>query len=64
MLPIATPPNAVVFGSGKVNIDDMIKAGLVLNLVSVFVVTFVTLLILNVIFNYDLMSLPEWVIKS
>ena len=64
MLPIATPPNAVVFGSGKVNIDDMIKAGLVLNLVAVFVVTFVTLLILNMIFNYDLMSLPGWVIKN
>ncbi len=64
MLPIATPPNAVVFGSGKVNINDMIKAGFILNIISVFVVTVVTLLILNYGFHYDLMNIPEWIKSS
>tara|TARA_B100001248_G_C27389870_1_gene461745 strand:- start:179 stop:1645 length:1467 start_codon:yes stop_codon:yes gene_type:complete len=64
MLPIATPPNAVVFGSGKVNINDMIKAGFILNIISVFVVTVVTLLILNYGFQYDLMNIPEWIKSS
>ena len=64
MLPIATPPNAVVFGSGIVKINNMIRAGLMLNLISVFVVTAVTLIILNQVFNYDLMTTPEWVVKN
>ena len=64
MLPIATPPNAVVFGSGKVKINNMIRAGLMLNLISVFVVTVVTLITLNQVFNYDLMTTPEWVVKN
>ena len=34
MLPMATPPNAVVFASGKMRVWDMVKAGFWLNLVS------------------------------
>jgi solute carrier family 13 (sodium-dependent dicarboxylate transporter), member 2/3/5 len=40
MLPVATPPNAVVFGSGYVNMSDMIRAGFGLNLFSILLVTF------------------------
>ena len=64
MLPIATPPNAVVFGSGKVKINNMIKAGLPLNIISIFVVTVLSLIILSQIFNYNLMVLPDWATKS
>ncbi len=39
MLPVATPPNAVVYGSGKVRIIDMVKAGILLNLIGVVVIT-------------------------
>lgn len=39
MLPVATPPNAVVFGSGYVNMSDMIRAGLGLNLFSILLIT-------------------------
>lgn len=35
MLPVATPPNAVVFGSGHVKISEMIRAGFILNLIGV-----------------------------
>ena len=33
MLPVATPPNAIVFGSGHVRMSEMLKAGFVLNVV-------------------------------
>jgi len=39
MLPVATPPNAVVFGSGYLRINDMVKAGFFMNLVSIAVLT-------------------------
>jgi len=40
MLPVATPPNAVIFGSGEVKIQQMVKAGLVLNLSAILVISF------------------------
>ncbi|MBF96416.1 MAG: Sodium-dependent dicarboxylate transporter SdcS [Alphaproteobacteria bacterium MarineAlpha9_Bin4] len=64
MLPIATPPNAVVFGSGKVTINNMIRAGFMLNIISIFVVTAISLVILNQVFNFNLMTLPQWVIQN
>ena len=39
MMPVATPPNAIVFGTGQVSIHSMIKAGFALNLFGVFLVT-------------------------
>ncbi len=38
MLPVATPPNAIAFGSGYVKIGEMIKGGLWLNLIALFLV--------------------------
>ncbi len=43
MLPVATPPNAIVFGSGLLNQTDMAKAGFWMNLASMAVVTGVVL---------------------
>ena len=61
MLPIATPPNAVIFGSGEIDIKNMIKAGLGLNLISILVVSSMSILILNIIFGYEIMSIPSWI---
>ena len=47
MLPVATAPNAIVFGSGKIRIKDMARAGFVLNLAGAVVITAVTLLVLD-----------------
>ncbi len=39
MLPMGTPPNAIVFSSGKIPLKSMLKAGLVMNLVSILFIT-------------------------
>jgi sodium-dependent dicarboxylate transporter 2/3/5 len=42
MLPVATAPNAVIYGSGKVTIKDMARAGLALNLAGAVVISVVS----------------------
>ena len=50
MLPVATPPNAVVFSSGLVAIPTMARVGLVLNIIAVAVLSVVALVIAPAVF--------------
>ena len=47
MLPVATMPNAVVFGTGEVSIKRMAREGFVLNLAGAVIVTFVCYIFLK-----------------
>ncbi len=51
MLPMATPPNAVVFASGYVKISQMAKAGFLINIVSVILIYLVTYFLVPYVFN-------------
>lgn len=61
MMPVATPPNAIVFASGRISIAQMVKAGIILNLIGVIIITTVFLLIGPTVFDIDPENLPEWV---
>ena len=51
MLPVATPPNAIAFGSGYVRIGDMIKGGVWLNVVAVILTTLVVYFVAIPVFD-------------
>lgn len=60
MLPVATPPNAIVFGSGYITIPTMARAGLVLNIAGIILVTIVTIYLMPLVWNIDLSTVPLW----
>lgn len=51
MLPVATPPNAIAYGSGYMKISHMVKAGFWLNLISIALITLVVMTIGASVFN-------------
>ncbi len=62
MLPVATPPNAIIFASGHIRIGQMVKVGILLNLAAVVLTTTVFLLLGPTVFEIDLTGPPpSWV---
>ena len=59
MLPVATPPNAVVFGSGYIKMGDMVKAGVWLNLISIVFITLLIYFVMPLVWGVDLGAFPE-----
>jgi sodium-dependent dicarboxylate transporter 2/3/5 len=51
MMPVGTPPNAIVYGSGRVRIIDMVRYGFVLNLIGAVIVTLVCWRLLPAVFG-------------
>ncbi|WP_280565187.1 SLC13 family permease, partial [Chromohalobacter sp. 48-RD10] len=49
MMPVATPPNAIVFATGHMKIQTMIRAGLLLNIVGTLLITLITVSLLRVL---------------
>ncbi len=62
MLPVATPPNAIIFGSGRIRVMDMARTGFLLNLIGAIVITFITYYWGTYIFGIDLNVMPDWAI--
>jgi len=51
MLPVATPPNAIVFGSGYLTIEDMVKKGIWMNFISIILLTLIVYYFLPLIWD-------------
>ena len=61
MLPVATPPNAVVFGSGYLRIPDMVRVGIWMNLLSIILLTLFVFFLLPYLWDFDplVFKVPE-----
>jgi sodium-dependent dicarboxylate transporter 2/3/5 len=60
MMPVATPPNAIVFGSGRIKIAEMARVGVAINIIGVIVITAMFYFIGTAVFNIDPGVFPEW----
>jgi sodium-dependent dicarboxylate transporter 2/3/5 len=60
MLPVATPPNAIVFGSNRLNVLQMAKAGFLLNILGAILITILTYYWSTWVFDYSIFELPLW----
>ncbi len=60
MLPVATPPNAIVFGTGRISIMHMAKTGLALNLMGAILITLATYFLGGYLFDIDINIFPSW----
>ena len=60
MMPVATPPNSIVFGSNRISVGEMARAGIFLNLIGVLVIATIVYTLGLVVFDIDPAVLPEW----
>ncbi|WP_224488057.1 SLC13 family permease [Robertkochia flava] len=64
MLPVATPPNAVVFGSGYLRIPDMIRTGIWMNIISIILLSAFVYFILPLVWGFDPLELGQEFVKT
>ena len=60
MLPVATPPNAVVFGSGYLRIPDMVRKGFAMNVISIIILTLFVYFMLPLLWDLTVEGFPEY----
>ena len=64
MLPVATPPNAIIFGTNRVRMMDMAKTGIVLNLAGALIITLATYFIATAVFDINMNEFPAWAVSE
>ena len=60
MLPVATPPNAIVFGTNRLRVKDMVKTGILLNMCGVIIATLIMYFWGTIVFGIDVSVFPDW----
>ncbi|HCX68610.1 MAG TPA: anion transporter, partial [Rhodobiaceae bacterium] len=60
MLPVGTPPNAIVFGSGRISLPEMAKAGWWLNVTFVMLIVVMVYALGPLVFDIEPGVLPDW----
>ena len=60
MMPAATPPNAIIFGTKRIKVLEMSKTGFILNFIGIAIVTLATYYLATFIFNISLTDFPAW----
>jgi sodium-dependent dicarboxylate transporter 2/3/5 len=60
MLPVATPPNAIVFGSGYLKVADMAKKGFLMNVISILIITLLVYFFMPIMFGLESLDFPEY----
>jgi sodium-dependent dicarboxylate transporter 2/3/5 len=64
MLPVATPPNAIIFGTNRIRMIDMAKTGFVLNIAGAVIITLATYYIATAVFDINLNEYPAWAVSK
>ena len=64
MLPAATPPNAIAFGSGRLKATDMIKSGILANLIGIVIINLLNNTWLNFYYDFDSDDYKSWANES
>jgi len=59
LMPVATPPNAIIFGTGKITVMDMIKTGILLEFIGIIIIT-IGIFVLGPILGIDISQFPVW----
>lgn len=63
MMPVATPPNAVIFGSDRLKIHEMAWIGLWIKMASLVIVILLSTLLLPFFFGVEAGVLPDWAVS-
>jgi len=64
MLPVATPPNAIVFGANQLSVGEMAKTGLILNIIGAIIITLATYFWGAWLFGIQMNQMPDWAVLA
>ncbi len=64
MMPVATPPNAIVFGSDRISVGEMARAGIFLNLAGALVIAALVLALGGTVFGIESGAMPDWAVEA
>jgi len=64
MLPVATPPNAIIFATNRIKVIEMARAGIYLNLAGAAIITLMTYFLATWVFDINLNEMPLWAVMA